>query len=124
MTADEKDILALEDRRYAAMLAGDVAALDELSSDALVYTHSRGDRDTKASYLSRVAEGFFVYHEIAHPVEKLVVNDAAALVFGRMSARARVGGEERRLDNACLAVWLREAGGWKFAAFQPTPILS
>lgn len=123
MSSQEMEIRALEDRRYAAMLAGDVQTLADLCSDAMIYTHSRGDRDTRASYLARVAEKFFVYHEIDHPVEKIVLGSDSALVFGAMRARARVNGEERTLNNSCLAVWVREAGAWKFAAFQPTPIL-
>ena len=39
------EIKALEDRRYRAMLAGDAAALDDLCSGDLIYTHSKADRD-------------------------------------------------------------------------------
>ena len=46
------EIKALGDRRYRAMLAGDVAVLDELCSDDLIYTHSKADYDDKRSYLS------------------------------------------------------------------------
>ena len=38
-------------RRYRAMLAGDMAVLDELCSDDLIYTHSKADYDDKRSYL-------------------------------------------------------------------------
>lgn len=43
------EIKTLEDRRYKAMLNNDVATLDQLLSDKLVYTHSNGQRDTKGS---------------------------------------------------------------------------
>jgi len=42
-------IHALEVERYAAMIAGDVEALGRLLSDRLVYSHSTGDHDSKAS---------------------------------------------------------------------------
>jgi hypothetical protein len=42
-------IHALEDERYAAMIASDVEALGRLLSDRLVYSHSTGDHDSKAS---------------------------------------------------------------------------
>ena len=45
------ELKALEDRRYSAMLAGDMAVLDELCSDDLIYTHSKADYDDKRSYL-------------------------------------------------------------------------
>ena len=49
MTRDQ--ILALEQRRFKAMCAGDVGALDELLHRDLKYTHSSGVVDSKASYL-------------------------------------------------------------------------
>lgn len=120
---DQRMILDLEDRRYGAMLSGDVALLSELCSDKLTYTHSRGERDDKKSYLDKVAASFFLYHEIAHPADNVVVAGNAALVTGRMTARVSVSGAVRSIDNSYLAVWLREDDGeWRFAAYQPTPI--
>ena len=42
-------IHALEDERYAAMIASDVEALGRLLSDRLVYSHSTGGHDSKAA---------------------------------------------------------------------------
>lgn len=118
-TAD--DVTHLENRRYQAMLDGDAQVLDELLSDRVVYTHSFGERDDKASYLEKVRSGFFVYHEIEHPVEKLTVTEDYAVIVGQMRASVTNNGEVRTLNNACLAVWVREDDDWKFLAYQPTP---
>lgn len=118
------EIEALEDDRYKAMLSGDVAALDALCSERLCYTHSRGERDSKRSYLDKVSLGIFHYHEIEHPADAFVVLDGAVLVTGRMTARVTVAGEIREIDNSYLAVWGREDRDWKFVAYQPTPILA
>lgn len=122
MTKDEADIRALEDRRYAAMLAGDVATLTAMCSKELIYTHSQGDRDTFESYLAKVTSGHFVYHKIDHAIDHLILRGDAALVVGTMTAHVNAAGQDRHINNACLAVWLRESDGWKFAAYQPTPI--
>lgn len=127
MTA-EADIAAeihdLEERRYRAMLAADIAALDALLSDVLVYTHSNATVDDKASYLDKVATSYFDYREISRPDERIVVVGGTALVTGRMVARVIMEGKtERHLDNRSLAVWAREGDGrWRFVAYQPTPI--
>lgn len=122
---DQRTILDLEDRRYEAMLSGDVAQLSELCSARLSYTHSRGERDDKKSYLEKVAAGFFVYHEIAHPADNVILAGDAALVTGRMTARVSVSGAVRHIDNSYLAAWLREDGGaWRLVAYQPTPIVT
>jgi ketosteroid isomerase-like protein len=47
------EIKALEDRRYRAMIDGDTAVLDELCSDDLIYTHSKGDHDDKRAISTR-----------------------------------------------------------------------
>ncbi len=44
---DIKALEALEDRRQAAMLAGDLDTLGEILHDELTYVHSTGGIDTK-----------------------------------------------------------------------------
>ncbi len=117
-----REIARLEEARYAAMIKGDVASLDALLADDLVYAHSFGDRDTKESYLAKVKSGNITYREISHPVERVIVRGDMAIVAGRMIATAMVGGEVRRLNNSCLAVWARQAGRWALVAYQPTPL--
>jgi len=117
-----KKIQALEDR-YRAMIDGDIAVLDELCSDDLIYTHSKGDHDDKRTYLQKVGSRYFTYLEITHPADRILVVDGAALVTGRMTARVAVAGRMAHIDNRYLAVWAREHGGWKFVAYQPTPII-
>ena len=41
----------LEDARYAAMVSKDIETLDRLLDDKLIYMHSTGLADTKASYI-------------------------------------------------------------------------
>ncbi len=116
------EIKALEDRRYDAMLSNDLATLDQLLSEQLVYTHSNGQRDTKDEYLKQVESGHFKYFAITRPEEEIRVFGDMAMVVGRMVARVTVGGAERRLDNRSLAIWIRKGGQWRLVAYQPTPV--
>lgn len=104
------------------MIDHDVETLDQLCAPELVYTHSRGERDTKESYLDRVRAGFVRYGHIDHPIEKIVVADDFALVWGEMHATAWIGDEQRILANSALAVWIRIEGRWRLAGYQPTPL--
>jgi ketosteroid isomerase-like protein len=117
----EDTIRALEDERYAAMLAADADTLDRLLSDRLVYTHSTGGRDTKASYLDRVRNKFFVYQSIEHPVDEVIVAGGAVVVIGAMNAQVYRDGELRALRNSVCSVWADEDGAWRLVVFQPTP---
>jgi ketosteroid isomerase-like protein len=123
-TADTErtEIGDAENRRYAAMTRADVGELAELLSDQLVYTHSNGVRDTKASYLQAVSDGIFQYGPIDHPQSDVYVAGGCVVVNGHMHCPAVVHGVEKVLNSACIAVWSRESGRWQLVAFQGTPI--
>jgi ketosteroid isomerase-like protein len=123
MTTDEdvaEQIRALEARRYQAVTAGDLAALDELLAADLVYTHSDAKADSKQSYLEKLAAGHFKYGPISHPEHSIVVHGDCALVFGDMRGEVQIAGQLRVLNSRSLAVWGRENGSWVLLAFQPT----
>jgi ketosteroid isomerase-like protein len=115
-------IEALEQKRYSAMLASDVAALEDLLDDDLVYTHSFGERDDKTGYLKKVANRFFVYHEIHHTSEHIIVRENCAIVAGTMRATATVGTAIREINNSCMAVLGKSGNQWRLLAYQPTPL--
>ena len=106
--AAREEIKALEDKRYRAMIAGDVAVLNDLCSDDLTYTHSKADYDDKQSYLHKVGTRYFTYLEITHLADRILVVNDAALVTGRMTAKVLVAGTTVQVDNRYLAVWVRE----------------
>lgn len=115
------EILALEDRRYRAVLDGDLEAFRSYCHPALVYTHSDGTRDSVASYLEKVRSGFYVYHRIDHPTDDVLVSGDTAIVVGEMNASITANGKDKDLVNNCIAVWVRENGSWLLLAYQPTP---
>jgi ketosteroid isomerase-like protein len=125
MGGSVKSVRALEQRRHQAMLDADIAALDALLSERLVYTHSNASVDSKTSYLDKVRSKFFDYQEIVTEEEKIVIAGDVVFVFGRMVARVLTDTTvERRLNNRTLGAWAKEGGEWRFVAFQPTPIPS
>ncbi|HEX4595051.1 MAG TPA: nuclear transport factor 2 family protein [Bryobacteraceae bacterium] len=63
--SSNKEILALEDKRYAAMCGGDFAALEAMLHDELLYTHSSGLTDTKATWLASLRSGKTKYKSAA-----------------------------------------------------------
>ena len=117
-------IVELENRRYAAMVAGDVDTLDELLSDRLVYGHTRGNRDSKAVYLAKIADGRLAYDSIEHPVEQVLPAGDTAVVIGQMIATARSEGRPIRMHNTCMVVWTLEDGRWRVLGYQATPLVA
>ena len=112
----------LEDRRYEAMVDGDLAALDDLLSDDVMYAHSNASVDTKASYLERLRTGELVYHSLDHTTDNVVSRPGVVIVGGTMSGSIHMHGVAKSLNSRVVAVWVAENGRWRLAAFQPTPV--
>lgn len=113
---DEGQIRQLEDQRYAAMLAGDVAKLDKLLDDGLTYTHSSGVVDTKASYIAGVRDKVWEYKNIARENERIVVRGGCGLVFCRLRIDLNVRGAPKKVDSNALAVWVEDGGQTRLVA--------
>jgi hypothetical protein len=118
----ERELMEFERRRYKAMIEADVAALQNLLDDELIYTHSDAAIDDKASYLSKVEARQFRYETISIEEESARVLSDVALLRGRMKARAFLGDKPVTLDNRFLAVLRRIDGVWRLLCYQPTPV--
>jgi ketosteroid isomerase-like protein len=116
-------VRATEQKRCAAMLANDAAALKALLDPRLQFHHATGAVDGKEAYLAKVAGRRIEYVAIRWH-EELVTQLApdAALLTGRMTTDVRVEGIEKRLNNRVIAAWSRDSDGWRLVAFQSTPI--
>ena len=119
---EERAVLDLEDRRYQAMIDADLHTLDRLCADEISYAHSSGVRDTKEEYFAKVRSGYYDYHRIDHPAERVEVVGGTAIVVGRMTADLDVDGVGKTIDNLCLAVWSRTDDGWRLLAYAPTAL--
>ncbi|SOD98200.1 nuclear transport factor 2 family protein [Blastococcus haudaquaticus] len=116
------EVLAAEDRRYEALLGPDLPALERLFHDRLSYAHSSGVRDTKDEYLAKIANGYYDYQRLDHPVDRVDVVGGTVVVSGRMTADLLVEGTPKSLDVLALAVWTRDSGEWQLLAYASTPV--
>ena len=121
-TLSTSDVNTLEDRRYAAMVDGDLKALDDLLSDEVIYAHSNASVDSKASYLELLRTGALVYHQLQHTTDAVVSRLGVVIVSGTMAGSIHMNGVAKTLNSRVAAVWVAEDGGWRLVAFQPTPI--
>jgi ketosteroid isomerase-like protein len=117
---DERAVRELEDLRYDAVVAGDFDRFATYCHPELTYAHSNADVDSLESYLRKCSEGFYVYHRIDHPIDKVVIAGDTALVFGQMQADLSAAGSRKQLDNVSIAAWVRTVAGWKLLAYWPT----
>jgi len=115
-----QEILAADDRRFAAMVQGDQAALDGLLADDLTYTHSSGQLETKTQFLESLRSGKLRYLS-AEPADREVrLYGDVAVVTGRATVKASMDGKELLLPLRFTEVWVKRGGAWKLAAWQST----
>jgi ketosteroid isomerase-like protein len=121
--ADSKDtIRLLESRRYRAMCEADAKTLEELLADSLVYTHSYGGADSKASYLDGIRSKKWVYQAVERPIEDIQVHGDCAVVTGQVRIELLSGGQPKKLNSRFTNVWVKGSQGWQMVAWQSTPL--
>lgn len=118
----KETIRKLEDERYRAMCEGDAQTLEKLLADTLVYTHSYGGSDGKASYLEGVRAKKWVYRKIERPKENIQVHGDCAVVTGQVRIELLADGKAKTLNSAYTNVWIKGPKGWQMVAWQSTPL--
>jgi ketosteroid isomerase-like protein len=107
VAVNEKEILALEDKRFGAMIGREFKALEAMVHDDLLYTHSSGVTDTKASWLESMQSGKTTYKRVNCTERKVRVIGEVALVTGRAAIEAEIGGQPRSLKLLFLNAWAK-----------------
>lgn len=120
MTTNAADqIKDAESRRYAAMIANDVKALDAVLADDLVYTHSSAAMETKKEFIDRLSSGLR-YKAITPREQTIRVFGDVALVNGLNRMDVERKGEPITFDIRFLAVYVRAGAQWQMRAWQST----
>ncbi|MFW6094517.1 MAG: nuclear transport factor 2 family protein [Pseudomonadota bacterium] len=107
-------------RRRDAMISADVAALDALLADELVWTHSSGRKDDKAAFLEKIAAGSADYRSLEVSDDTVSSHGAIAIHHGTLTGRVAVDGREKELRNRFLSVWARTGETLRLLAWQST----
>jgi ketosteroid isomerase-like protein len=117
------EVLAAETERCAAIRAQDFDSLRKLLHPSLVHVHTRGNQDTRESYLKYLAEVVEML-DIKREALSVSIYGDCAVMTGRLYNTVRARGTERvgSVEAQAMQVWLREEGMWRQVAFQATPI--
>jgi hypothetical protein len=119
--ADETTIRQRESALYAAMLAFDYGALDQILSDDVQYIHSTGVVESKAAYFAGLREGLYEYGDIAISGAATRFFPGVAITTGVMTMLVGEKGSAKgtiRLQH--VLVWQHEAAGWRLLLRQAT----
>jgi ketosteroid isomerase-like protein len=121
-TSAEDEIKKLEEMRNQAVLHGDVAALDRMTSDDYTFVTLRGEMRTKSDILKGFASGSFHYESRQIRDLKVRVYGDTAVVTGRSVQKGMENGKDYSGDYWFTRVYVKQNGRWLTVALQTTPI--
>jgi len=118
----EDEIKTLEEMRNQAVLHGDVAALDRMTSDDYTFITLRGEMRTKSEILKGFASGSFHYESREVSDLKVRVYGGTAIVTGRSVQKGMENGKDYSGDYRFTRVYVKQKGRWVTVALQTTLI--
>jgi len=118
----EDAILKLEQQWEDALTKSDTAALEKLYDNKIIYTHSSGKVDSKASYISSIQSGATKYESMKRDDIKVVVYGPSAIVSCHWDVHVLAGGNKIDLNARYLHVYVHGSDGWKMVAHESTRV--
>ena len=113
-SSDEEAVKAVENQRFEAQVKKDLAALEILLGDDLVYNHSSGNTDTKASYIQSIKDGKSVYDAITSEEMKVRVYGKIAVINGICSIKMPTANLRLKYTD----VYAKRKGKWQMISWQ------
>lgn len=117
-----QEVLAIERQRFAAQVRKDTTFLHRVLGDDLIYTHSSGIVDSKASFIASITSGRLDYREATpERLEARVFGDVAVLT-GAARIRVQVKDQPLALHIRFTDVYVKRLTGWQMVAWQATKL--
>jgi ketosteroid isomerase-like protein len=122
MAGNGQMIIELDRKRMVAMAEKDVATLNAVLADDLVYTHSSARLDTKQSLIGAMQSGATVYSSV-EPSD-VVAQDCGDAVVLTGVARISVssGGKPMKFGVRFTDVYAKRGGQWQMVTWQSTKL--
>ncbi len=113
-------VLQLEKDRFKAMIRKDSLFLSSVLSEELLYIHSNGVQDSKATLIKNIRSGNVEYHSIDLQQADIRTNNQTAWIHGVAKMKVRMGNAVNLTEMVVryLDIYQRENGMWKLVAWQ------
>jgi hypothetical protein len=104
--------------RFEAQVNADAKVLGPLLDDALEYTHSNGDEDTKASFIASLVNGTRDYVSSTPTIESLRIFGDVGVIRGKLKVTVASNGKSQDLQIGYTDIWLWKDGRWQMTAWR------
>ena len=120
MTDNGQKIIDLDRQRMNAMGQKDIATLNALLSDDLIYTHSSARLDTKKSLIEAMESGKTVYTAVVPSDVKAQDLGTAVVLTGVARIHVLSNGKPNSFGVRFTDVYVNNGGQWQMVAWQST----
>ena len=120
MADNAQMIIDLDRKRMQAMAQKDVATLNDLLADDLIYTHSSARIDTKQSLIGNMQSGATVYNAVEPSDVKAQDLGSAVVLTGIAQIRVTSGGKPNAFGVRFTDVYANRGGKWQMVTWQST----
>lgn len=120
MPGNAQRIIDLDRQRMQAMASKDVATLNTLLADDLVYCHSNARIDTKQSLIGAMESGATVYTGVEPSDVKAQECGDAVVLTGIARISVVSGGKPNAFGVRFTDVYANRGGQWQMVAWQST----
>src|SRR6201997_3275408 len=120
MADNAQMIIELDRKRMTAMAEKDVATLNTLLADDLIYTHSSARLDTKQSLIGNMESGSTVYNSVVPSDVKAIDCGDSVILTGSCRIGVQSGGNVMNFGVRFTDVWVNKGGKWQMVAWQST----
>ena len=116
----EQELLKVEHDRYRAMEKIDIAHLDKVMDDSLMFIHANGSIDKKKAFLDRLKAKGLRYNSVVTSDLSARVFGACGVVTGKSDLEITVG--ERKINPQLIftSVYAKKGDNWVLVSYQST----
>jgi ketosteroid isomerase-like protein len=121
-SALQDEVMKAEEARNQALPKGDVAALEQIYADDLVYTNATGALLTKQQHLSELKGRSLHFTSFKHDDVQVTVHGNTGIVTGISTSGVEYKGTVSNSPRRFLNVYSKQDGRWLCVAHMETPV--
>ena len=122
MAGNGQTIIELDKKRMQAMADKDIATLEAVLADDLIYAHSTARLDTKQSLIGNMVSGATVYTGVEPSDVKAQDLGDAVVLTGTAQIKVVSNGTPNAFGVRFMDVYARRNGRWQMVAWQSTKL--
>jgi len=122
MAGNAETVIDLDKKRMQAMAKKDVATLQSVLADDLIYTHSSARLDTKKSLIDNMTSGATVYTSVEPSDVKAQDLGDTVVLTGIAQIKVTANGNPLAFGVRFTDVYAKRDGRWQMVTWQSTKL--